>query len=134
MQGYDTKYSGSSCECGHRFEEHRGIAECVIPGCNCHQFHLINAEKTHEHKCEVCGRTYTCSHNRCTETDVTGICNICSKDIEDNYRGDTMPYLFGITSDKPIYLLRAKRLANEILKSGVNIQRLWDLYKGGYEE
>ena len=121
--------AGTSCECGHRYEEHRGIAECMIQGCDCSQYHIVNTETIHEHTCEVCGRNYKCGYHRCMEGENDGICNICVKKIEDEYRGDSMVYLFGITGDKPVNGIRAKQLANKILSEGLTVKKLYEFWR-----
>ena len=117
------------CECGHYYSDHRGIAECKISGCQCKQFHHLDEEHQHRHICEVCGRDYACSHNRCTPEDNIGVCNICIKDIENEYPGDLIVFLFGVVDDKVINRVRAKKLALDIKKCGIDVKALFDYWR-----
>lgn len=128
---YKTEYAGADCECGCKFESHQGLGQCTTPDCLCQQFHQVGAVR-HEHECEACGRVYSCSHSRCRVADeptTPGICNICAKKINDNYPGDLMAFLFGVTTDHPIDLLRAKRLAMAIRADRISVRDLWRIYQ-----
>lgn len=121
------QFLGVPCECGHDFSEHRGIAECVERGCNCTQYHPVDKNK-HQHRCEVCDREYFCSHHQCHPSDgvTTGICNICSKQISKQFRGDMFLYIFGASGDHILDRIRAKKLANDIHEAGLTVRILYE--------
>lgn len=121
------KTPDSPCECGHSLAEHVGYGECLK--CSCKQFHMVNPEKAHAHTCEICGRPYSCSFPHCGQNEYkTGICNVCTKKIEDRYQGDLMNHLFGI-GPSAISRIRAKKLAVEMKEAGVTVDTLFNFYK-----
>lgn len=129
MLSNDDKFAGAACECGHSYEEHRKIAECTVHGCKCDQFHPVvrgGSKPTHSHTCEVCGRTYNCGHERCDT--VNGVCNICSKTITNNYKGDLIMYLFGVVDDRVINQIKAKKLALDIHSNNMTVKALYDFW------
>lgn len=114
------------CECGHYFSDHRGIGACKIDKCKCTQYHNVAEKTEHIHVCGVCSREYHCSYEKCRDKE--GICNICTKEIENNYPGDLMNTLFGM-SDNKADVIKAKKLAMDIKKTGVNIRQLFDYWR-----
>lgn len=116
------------CECGHQSTEHRGgNSDCTAPGCKCTQLHEVVDGSAMDKHCTECGRDYRCSMSR-VNSGPLGVCNVCMKEIEKNYAGDSMPYLFGWREDRKSQLY-AKALATDVLKSGVTIRQLWDYWK-----
>lgn len=118
------------CECGHdKFEHIAGHKECTVPGCKCQAFHWVNLDIAKKRTCIMCGRDYQCSHP--TEGE-SGICNICRKQIEDNYQGDLINFLFGYR-DGLIPKLKAKQLAMDIKASGLDIRALWEFWQQNHK-
>lgn len=119
------------CECGHRKEEHiAGHKECTVSGCGCQAFHLVHMGIAKKRVCVVCAKEYSCSHPM---EDRFGVCNICTKQIEDNYQGDLIDYLFGYRDSQKTKLL-AKLLAMKIKAAGTDIPAMWEFWCQGHPQ
>lgn len=120
--------TGGACECGHRDVKHRGIAECMVHGCKCSQYHHTDTGNQHGHRCECCDREYQCSHPQCKPNHYMGICNICAKEITGKYPGDLIPYLFGVKGDSIVDVIRAKKLAMDMVAAKVDVKQVFEFW------